>query len=660
MTTPTLRVELATTDGPFTASPTWTTLPSTDVLSFGMTEGRTSVTDSLTQPSTCSVTFDNSQRVYDPAYTSGTYYSSLKPGRQIRVTAIEADLTEHVLFRGIVGKEGFQQQSYQHPNTSRSVVQCVDVFGFLASWSADLPPFESYLRQLAVAAGVYPSSTRGLYHWRLDDSGSETFSGTQTFNQPAGETDVYGVKGCGFYLAGSGVSGQSSGLVQPSNVHDSSVALRSPLSGSLDGGAGAAYCDIQPMWFGSTTYVANTTFGFAVRLRSLPTVDRAALAGNYSFGALNGFFLDRDGTLSMCYDHGTTDLVSTGDTLELGRTYFITSTWDEAATTLTMYVDGAQVAQNTSYPSLGANISASNLYFGRWLPTQPYANYSDAFALKATATATEVSVLYGLWGGFKGLKTGDAAARLLGWLGIPNNCSGGRVSLAEQGSAATPTAILQAVEQTELGRLYYHHADEQVEMVSLQNFATATRQTAAQFTLSDQAADTGAGFLRYSSPTLVNLAAVNSVTASNQASSWTRRDETSVAAFGVSPTSTRLIADAELDPLGVAEFMLDRGADPVTAINSVAVDPTSAAEFGTILDAELFDLVTVKRQPHALGSVLSVSMFLEGRSYSIGDGTNDWSVSLFLRTSDGYPYWLWGAGLFDTNGVDSNGKKLAA
>lgn len=656
MTVPTLRVELATTGGPFTASPTWTTLPSTDVLSFSMTEGRTSVTDSSTQPSTCVLTFDNSARLYDPSYSSGTYYSNLKPAKQVRVTAIEADTTEHVLFRGVVGKEGWQQAAYQHPNTSRAVVQCVDVFGFLASWSVDLPPFESYLRTLAVAAGVYPTSTKGLLHWRLDDSSSETFNGVQTFNQPAGPTDVYGDNGATFGFVG----GTPAGNIQPSYLHDSTVTLRTGLSGSLDSKDGNALCDVQPMAFGSSTFYPNTTFGFAVRLRSFPTVDTAALAANFTFGDGNGFFLDRDGTLSLCYDEGTTYIVSSGDPLELGRTYFISCTWNESTTTLTLYLDGVQVGQNTSYPSLGATSTASSLRLGRWLATSPIANFSDFFAIKTTVAAADIEILHNLWRGFKGLKTGDAAGQLLDGLGISNNCSGGRVGIEEQGTSATPTATLQAIEQSELGRLYYHHADEQVEMVTLANFATATRQTSAQFTLSDQSADTGAGYLRYSSPTLVNLAAVNSVTASNQLGAWTRRDETSVSAYGVSTASTRLISDAELDPLSVAEFLLDRGADPTTAVSSATVVPTSAAEFGTVLDAELFDLVTVKQQPHALGSVSTVSMFLEGRSYSIGDGINDWQVSMFLRTSEAYPYWLWGAGLFDTNGVDSNGKKLAA
>lgn len=668
MTVPTLTVELATSGGPYTASPSWTTVPAADVLAFGMVEGRTSPTADATAPSTATVTFDNSRREYDPSYTSGTYYGDLLPGRQIRVTAVEADTTETVLFRGVVNVEGWQQRDYQHPNTSKAVVSCVDWLGALASAPSDLPAFESYLRQLAVDAGLWDDGTPRVLHWPLDDASG--WSGEQTFDHPIDNADVYSPYGVYYWRTRL----DWAEYVPASTVH-SDVALRATLAGSLDTGLGAA-----SIWFDDccrfssstdTTYPASATFGFAIRLNSHATFDGSPLITNVASG--NGYYLDRDGGLYVVYDEAGTKVstdVSSSYRLEIGVTYFICSTYTAGAGSsgvVRLYVNGIEQASDLYYPSTGTTSSVYQMAVGgidtyAEIDSTPYANICDFFCIADVLTATEIGNVYDLWKGYDGVLTGDAAGTLLTSLAIPHNVAGGRVGLGEQ-STASPAGMLQSIERTERGRLYANHRTEQVELLTLEDLATATRQTVPQVTLSDTAADTGAGYLRYGVPSFVNLQAVNAATASNEGATWTVRDEESIQAFGVQPKSFALVSGSDVDPLAVAQWETALHPEPSTAVSAIRIQPTTAQEFSDLLDVRLFDLATLKRLPHNLGTTLTTSVVVEGRSVSVGDGVAGWQVELFLRDYDNWPWWLWADGEFATLGAigdpDANGKRLA-
>ena len=663
MTVPTITVELATDGGPYTASPTWTTIPAADVLSFTMVEGRTSPTADTTTPSTATVTFDNSQRKYDPTYTSGTYYGELLPGRQIRVTAVEGDTTETVLFRGVVNPEGWQQRDYRHPNTSKAVVSCVDWLGALASVPADLPAFESYLRQIAVAAELWDDGTPRLLHWPLDDSNG--WSGEQTFDHPIDNVDVYSPYGVYYWTR----RGSSADYCTAAEIH-SQTTLRATLNGSLDTALGAA-----SIWFDGccrfasstdTTYPSTATFGFAIRLNSYAPVDGAPLITDFATG--NGYYLDRDGGLYVVYDEAGTKVstdVSSSYRLQVGVTYFVCSTYNKATGVVYLYVNGIEQASDLYYPSTYTTSSVYSLIVGGSAADPnltPHVNLCDFFCIAKALSATEIHNVYDLWKGYGGVLTGDAADALLTSLDVPHSASGGRVGLGEQ-STSSPAGMLQAVERTERGRLYVDHRNEQVNLLTLEDLATATRQTVSQVTLSDTSADIGTGYLRYGAPTLVNLQAVNTATASN-GTSWTFRDEDSIQAFGVQAKSIDLSSGPDSDPISVAQWEIALYPDPVTAVSSIRIQPTASQEFSDLLDVELFDLATLKRLPHNLGTTITTSVIVEGRSLSIGDGIAGWQVDLFLRDYDDWPWWLWGGGEFAaaglTGGADDNGKRLSA
>jgi hypothetical protein len=82
---PTLAVDVSFGTNRF-ATPSYSTLTSTDVTALDVVRGRKSELEG-SPPGTLAVDLDNRTRKYDPRYASGTYYPNLTPGKKVRVTA---------------------------------------------------------------------------------------------------------------------------------------------------------------------------------------------------------------------------------------------------------------------------------------------------------------------------------------------------------------------------------------------------------------------------------------------------------------------------------------------------------------------------------------------------------------------------------------------
>lgn len=101
-----------------------------------------------------SCTLENTDRRFDPAYTSGPYYPNVTPRRRIRHKVTYAGTTYN-LFDGQISR---WPPAWESPSWSTSTVQAVDSFGLLAQ--ANLP------------AATYPAEKTGLRIARcLDEIG---------------------------------------------------------------------------------------------------------------------------------------------------------------------------------------------------------------------------------------------------------------------------------------------------------------------------------------------------------------------------------------------------------------------------------------------------------------------------------------------------------
>lgn len=670
MTTPTLIVQAAFTDTALEPSPTWTVVPAAAVESFTMRSGRQSDVEDSTQPSLATLVLDNGDREFDPAYTAGTYYGNLRPGAQIRVSAVLSGSTT-VLFRGIVNPDGWQQVDYKHPASSKCRIVCTDLMGYLSQRPMRLPAFESYLERCAYDNSLLGVTTQKVFHWPLDDAGSgSVFEGVQTFQDPIQPAALFNYAPAYFVRRDEATTVKC----QPSVLH-SETSIRAVRSGSLDTLLGAAVCTHSSVvWHADDQYTGaeNTTFGFGFRLRSFPTIDGSFLVAAGTAG--NGITLDRDGTLKACWDEGTTFVTAPGK-LEIGRDYHLTVTMDQAATDARIYIDGRLAASDPAYPTTvsGSGIGRSTIgahYIGGhasddYIRNAAAANVTDFFAYGATMTPAEVSTLANLWRGSRELRTVQAAADLLAASGVATETVGpaeGRVSVAEM-SELTPnvSTIIGQYEATEMGRIYYDHPNQRVSWVTADDLTGNTLYGEAQTVFTDNPADTSG--LRYSAPRVTARKPVNRVTVTDaDGAVWARQDWDSIADYGVSARTVTSRSDVPGDPLAVAQHVLrwNESDDVAYNVANVTVTPTSTAQFVEALAVRLFEGASVKRTPHNVGSERVDLMTVEGMSLTVGDGDRSWKFDMFLGWQGDRPdRFVWDGGTWQTDGYDILAELLA-
>jgi hypothetical protein len=215
MAYPTPIVEIAFDDGPYVASPTWT--PVTQyVRRMSIDRGRSDDWGDFN--GTATVVLNNRTRLFDPFYTSGTYYGKLLPRRQIRIRAETVELgvtTTHDVFRGFI--DGWNPQWTDAGTDSTTTIQCFDALQLLAG--EQLPADWSRPYILSLAPRHYYPCDEPLVSFQVNtikDYGSFPLNITTTTNAssspelapglPSHSVQAVGVGGLGttgLYTAGA-------------------------------------------------------------------------------------------------------------------------------------------------------------------------------------------------------------------------------------------------------------------------------------------------------------------------------------------------------------------------------------------------------------------------------------------------------------------------
>ena len=156
MAWPTPKVSIAFDDGPYVASPTWTDITSY-VYSADVSRGRA---DDYSQfIGTAQVVLNNNSRLFDPFYTSGTYYGKLLPRRQIKIEGVSNSVT-YAVFRGFV--DGFPAAWDQAGKFATTTLSCFDGLSLL---SQELLPDYVY---------DYTKALSPTNYWRANDGQAST------------------------------------------------------------------------------------------------------------------------------------------------------------------------------------------------------------------------------------------------------------------------------------------------------------------------------------------------------------------------------------------------------------------------------------------------------------------------------------------------------
>ena len=126
MAYPVPKVYVAFDDGPYVLSPTWTEI-TTSVRSMSIDRGRGGDWDTFS--GSANVVLNNRARLFDPFYTSGTYYGKLLPRRQIKIEATYASTT-YPVFRGFI--DGWPPTWTNAGGDSTVTLSCYDAMQLLA------------------------------------------------------------------------------------------------------------------------------------------------------------------------------------------------------------------------------------------------------------------------------------------------------------------------------------------------------------------------------------------------------------------------------------------------------------------------------------------------------------------------------------------------
>jgi len=144
MAYPVVKVEIAFTQGPYVASPTWTDITSY-VRDISIRRGRSDEFQDF-DAGTASVTLDNRTRIFDPTLTTGTYYGNLVPRRQIQITATNNSNT-YAVYRGYIS--GWPMSITEAGFDATVTLECYDALGLLANEELPDDLADTYIRSIS-------------------------------------------------------------------------------------------------------------------------------------------------------------------------------------------------------------------------------------------------------------------------------------------------------------------------------------------------------------------------------------------------------------------------------------------------------------------------------------------------------------------------------
>lgn len=298
MAYPTPIVEIAFDDGPYVASPTWTNV-SSYVRRMSIDRGRSD--DWGNFDSIATVVLNNRTRLFDPYYTSGTYYGKLLPRRQIRIRAqtIEGGVTTtHDVFRGFV--DGWNPEWTDAGTDSTVTLQCFDAMQLLST--ERLPA--DYARPYILSLGP-------RHYYPLDEpiitGTTTTLRDLGSFPQPMTSTNA---------------------------VSDRQLAF------------GLAQKSVQTISALSNLTVDNTTRNFTCSMWANYRAGNIFYLGRYY---VEMYFDNADSRYTaVVYDHqlATFRRYKSADTFEGGDPFMLTITYNAPSSTLVMYLNGTSITTN--------------------------------------------------------------------------------------------------------------------------------------------------------------------------------------------------------------------------------------------------------------------------------------------------------------------------
>jgi len=571
MTTPTLKVEVSFASDPLATSPTWVDITDRvrNTSGISVTRGRQSEVATFSA-GRVSLTLDNRDRLFDPLNAAGSYFGTLTPRRQIRITATWSGTT-YPVFRGHV--VGWPQQ---YPVVGKDVT--VDLEGYDAlAWLAetDLPnPVTSYA-----------TSVGALRFFRLPDT--------------TGWTDEYRNQSLAYAWAGPAVTGQPfAGGAGPAVTFTGVESFAGDYSTIRSGGAFSV-----AFWVKTTTLGVSTT-----SWRMILSRDTGTRIGIDSTGVIR--FTGSD------FNPGFSPSVSSSVSVADGVQHFVVITQSNSDTKC--YVDGVDVSTAVSVAS--SSMVVLDVAYGPTGHVAFIGELADISYFNTTLSAAQVNELYGLSYGFRLQSTTARAGRVLdavgwpsAWRSLSTTTRGECWDIAYEGRSAL--AELQTIAATEQGRMFADR-DNKVTLHARYWAQEDAKGKTVQATFSDDGA--GINYTRFSGFEYNDQDVANSLRVSCTYGTEQADDSTSQTAYGLqsASVSTQLFS-LKLAADMATGLVVDRKNPKIRARPVSVVGQTQTTQWPTLLGLEIGDRIQVEITPLGVGSQIVQELLIERISWSI-------------------------------------------
>jgi len=559
MAWPTPKVSIAFDDGPYVANPTWTDITAY-VYSADVSRGRS---DDYSQfIGTAQVVLNNNSRLFDPFYTSGTYYGKLLPRRQIKIEGV-SNLVTYAVFRGFV--DGFPAAWDQAGKFATTTLSCFDGLSLL---SAEL--IGDYVYD-------YTKSLTPIHYWRCNDGqGSTTIT-----DAVAGLTMSLDTSGSIYYQQGDQLSNSlASPAIQVADFYTTSVNSASPTVG--DCSMSGWYQQIN-----STTLVLYGFFGI-----------------NFSTGGANQFVVQYDSSTqklqATCFNSTTTS--SRLSTSTYGSTgsppIFVTVTYTKSTRAIAFYING--IAQTGTAVS-NATVDTSPIRSMRVqkLQTQELAVYASAL------TAADALALYNINNNNVTETSAARMTRLLGYTSWDASLKSITSTPVASVSAISPpnsnlVAEMQTVNNSEDGNLFVTRAGV-IKFTDRNYVYTNTSSNTSQATFAS-------GSIPFEPSVQINYDAAairNDITVTFTGGGQTSTtNSASVSAYGTNAMNTSTQLSTQAQAVTLAAYQATVNGQLLTNISPVSVGVTAAtSDWSTLLALELLDRYTLTVQPPTGNSI---------------------------------------------------------
>ena len=560
MAWPTPKVSIAFDDGPYVANPTWTDITSY-VYSADVSRGRA---DDYSQfIGTAQVVLDNNSRLFDPFYTSGTYYGKLLPRRQIKIEGVSNSVT-YAVFRGFV--DGFPAAWDQAGKFATTTLSCFDGLSLL---SQELLPDYVY---------DYTKSLSPTNYWRCNDGQASTTitDAVAGFTQSLNTNPVYTQIN---YQPGVQISQSfATQSIQIASVYNTTNNSRAATTGD---------CSISG-WFQPLTALAVSSTFF---LQSGTTGDTLF---KVDYSAATNLIQARIFT--------STGFSNRFSTLTYGATnsppLFITATYTKSTMAVALYING--VAQ-TGASASGVSTDTTPIYsYGTQnIQTQ------ELSIIPSALSAAQALALYNINSNNVSETSAARMTRLLGYTSWDASLKSITSTPVATVAALSPpnsnlVAEMQTVNNSEDGDLFVTRAGV-IKFTDRNYVYTNTSSNTSQATFAS-------GSIPFQPSVQINYDAAairNDITVTFTGGGQTSTTNTgSVSAYGTNAMNTGTQLSTQAQAVTLAAYQATVNGQLLTNISPVSVGVTAVtANWTTLLQLELLDRYTLTVQPPTGNSI---------------------------------------------------------